>query len=85
MEEAVTDQIVRTTKMHVDNNAVLAAANAPRAPPQEFIQATDSQRDGDIVDIQTNQFNYNRPAPSQDGTIVSKNSGGIKEQIPQDI
>jgi hypothetical protein len=56
-------------------------------------QATDSQRqigiDGDIVDIQTNPMqygvNYNNARASDGGTIVSKNSGYIKEQIPPDI
>lgn len=53
--------------------------------------APDSQRqtgiDGDIVDIQTNQMQYgvNYGRGSNEGTIVSKNSGFIKEQIPADI
>jgi len=61
-------------------------------PAHDFQQATDSQRqigiDGDIVDIQTNQMQYgvNYGRGSQEGgTIVSKNSGFIKENIPADI
>ena len=63
MEEAVTDQIVKTTKIHIDQTAVIGGyeigtGEEPRNPNYQVL--ADSQRqlgiDGDIVDIQTNQI-----------------------------
>ena len=93
MEEAVTDQIVKTTKIQIDQSALMTGYEIPtQNGSHEYPAHGDSQRqlgiDGDIVDIQTNQMqygvNYGRQS-NEEGTIISKNSGFIKEQIPPDI
>ena len=63
MEEAVTDQIVKMTKIQIDQTAMVGGYDLDGrvAPGMHELQPnTDSQRqigiDGDIVDIQTNQM-----------------------------